>query len=108
MLNLFGWDVGLDTLGVLVLGLGAAVIAIVSYFIGEVKAWWEPVLVAVAAFIGGYLGSEAFGGMSTWGPQFEGLYIWPALIGGVVLGALTDVVIRFATGGSYVHEAQPI
>jgi hypothetical protein len=108
MLELYGWEVGMSTLAVLVLGLGAAVIGIVSFLIGEVKAWWEPVLVAVGAFIGGYVASEAFGTASTWGMEFEGLFLWPALIGAVVVGGVIDAITRFATGGTYISHPEPI
>lgn len=108
MLELYGWEVGMSALAVLVLALGAAVIGIISYLIGEVKAWWEPVLVAVGAFIGGYLASEAFGTASTWGTEFEGLFLWPALIGAVVVGGVIDAITRYATGGAYVSHPQPI
>jgi hypothetical protein len=108
MLELYGWDVGMSALAVFVLALGAAAIGIVSLVIGEVKAWWEPVLVAIAAFIGGYIGSEALGTVSTRGTEFEGLYVWPALIGAVVLGGAMDVITRYLSGGSYVSHPQPI
>lgn len=108
MLELYGWDVGMSALAVLVLALGAAVIGIISYLIGEVRAWWEPFLVAVGAFIGGYLGSEALGTASTWGTEFEGLYIWPALLGAIVIGAAVDVITRSVTGGTYVSHPKPI
>jgi hypothetical protein len=34
-------------------------------------------------------------------PVWEGVALLPALAGGVVLGVIADVVVRFATGGSY-------
>lgn len=108
MLDLLGWDVGMSTLAAFLLVLGAVLIGVVSYLIGEVKTGWEPVLVAIAALVGGYIGSEALGTASTWGYEFEGLYVWPALIGAVVLGAAADLVTRYLTGGTYVQHAQPI
>ena len=105
---LFGWEAGMSELAALLLLLGAALIGIVSYLIGDVKAWWQPVLVAIAAFIGGYIGSESLGTASTWGYAFEELNVWPAVIGAVLLGAVTDAIIRFFTGGAYVHHAQPV
>ncbi len=104
MLELYGWDVGMSTLAVVLLIAGAVVIGGASYFIGDVTAGFEGILTGLAALVGGYLGSEAFGTLSTWGPADEGLYIVPAVLGGIVLGGLVDAITRFATEGSYVHQ----
>jgi uncharacterized membrane protein YeaQ/YmgE (transglycosylase-associated protein family) len=108
MLDLFGWDVGMSTFAAIMLVVGALAIGVVAHYIGEVTIGYEWAIVAVAALVGGYVGSEAFGTLSTWGVEFEGLFILPALIGGVVLGAAVDAITRFATSGSYVHEPRPI
>lgn len=108
MLELFNWDVGMSAYAAILLVAGAILIGVVSHFVGDVTTGWEGPIVAVAALIGGYLGSEAFGAFSTWGYAFEGLYVLPAVIGGVVLGAVTDAVVRFTTEGSYVHHARPV
>ena len=104
MLDLMGWDVGMSTLAAVLLVGGAVIIGIASYFIGEVRAGYEGFTTGVAALVGGYLGSEAFGTLSTWGPEFEGLYILPALIGGIVLGGIVDAVVRVGTKGTYTIE----
>jgi hypothetical protein len=108
MLELFGWDVGMSTLAAIMLVVGAVVIGGIAQFVGDVTVGWESAVTGVAALIGGYLGSEALAGASTWGPVFEGLYIAPAIIGAIVLGAAVDAVLRFGTEGSYLHHAQPI
>ena len=108
MLDLFGWDVGMSTLAAFLLIGGAAVIGIASYFIGEVRAWYEGAITGLAALVGGYLGSEALGSASTWGWEIQGLYVVPALIGAVVVGGIVDVIVRYLTGGSYTYEPRPI
>lgn len=108
MLDLFGWDVGMSGLAVLILVVGALLIGGVSQFIGEPRIGYEWLFSAAAVLVGGWLGSEAFGTASTWGPVFEGLYIVPALIGGVILGVVVDVIVRYVSGGSYTHEPRPI
>lgn len=108
MLDLFGWNVGMSALAAMLLVLGALILGIVPQFIGEATIGYEWVFTAVALAVGGWLGSEALGALSTWGPAFEGLYVLPALIGGVVLGALVDAVTRYVSGGTYVHEPRPI
>ena len=46
--------------------------------------------------------------MSTWGPEIDGFFVLPALIGAVIVGGVVDVVVRMTTAGSYVHQARPI
>ena len=108
MLDLFGWDVGMSAYAATLLAAGAILFGVAAQYIGDVTTGWEGPTAAVAALIGGYIGSEALGTLTTWGYAFEGLYVVPALIGGVVLGFVVDAVVRFSTNGSYVHHARPI
>jgi uncharacterized membrane protein YeaQ/YmgE (transglycosylase-associated protein family) len=107
MLDLFGWDVGMSTVAAGILLVGALVIGGITQIVGETRRFhWLPV--AAGAFLGGYLGSEAFGSLSTWGPAFEGLYIVPALIGAAVLGAIVDGLTRYAADETYTAEPRPV
>jgi uncharacterized membrane protein YeaQ/YmgE (transglycosylase-associated protein family) len=108
MLELVGWNVGMSAFAAILLVAGAIIIGAIAHFIGEVRTGWEGPIVAVAALIGGYVGSEALGAFSTWGYAFEGLYVLPALIGAVVVGVAVDAIVRYLTHGSYVHSARPI
>ena len=108
MLDLLGWDVGMSTVAALLLVLGALLIGVVSQYIGDVTVGYEWAGTGVAALIGGYLGSEAFGTAGTWGPVFEGLYVVPAIIGALIGGFVIDAILRYSTQGSYVHHARPI
>jgi hypothetical protein len=108
MLDLFGWDVGMSTLAAVLLVVGALLIGGVSQFVGEPRIGYEWLLTAAGVLVGGWLGSEAFGTASTWGPEFEGLFVLPAIIGGLILGAVVDVVVRYLSGGTYTHEPRPI
>ena len=87
MLELVGWDVGMSTVAALLLILGALLIGIVSQYIGDVTVGYEWAVTGAGALIGGYLGSEAFGTASTWGPEFQGLYVLPAIIGALISNA---------------------
>ena len=108
MLELVGWDVGMSTVAALLLILGALLIGIVSQYIGDVTVGYEWAVTGAGALIGGYLGSEAFGTASTWGPEFQGLYVLPAIIGALIVGFVVDAILRYSTEGSYVHHPQPI
>jgi uncharacterized membrane protein YeaQ/YmgE (transglycosylase-associated protein family) len=107
MLELFGWNVGMSLGAALVLVVGAAVIGVIAEYVGRVGIGYEWIFAVVGALVGGWLGSEAFGTLSTWGPVFDGMYILPALIGGLILSGLVDVAVRLFTGGSYL-EPRPI
>lgn len=108
MLDLFGWDVGMSTLAAVLLVGGAVVIGIASYFIGEVRVGYEGFTTGLAALVGGYLGSEAFGTLSTWGWEIEGLFVLPAVIGAIVVGGIVDAAVRGMTQGTYRIETRPI
>jgi uncharacterized membrane protein YeaQ/YmgE (transglycosylase-associated protein family) len=108
MFEPFGWNVGMSVFAALLLVLGALLIGVIAQYIGDVRVGWEWAATAFAALVGGYLASEAFGGLSTWGPAIDGFYLVPALIGAVVVGGVVDVLTRMTTDGSYVHAARPI
>jgi uncharacterized membrane protein YeaQ/YmgE (transglycosylase-associated protein family) len=108
VLELIGWDVGMSLLAAMLLVVGALIIGVIPQFIGDVTVGWEWAATAVAALVGGWLGSEALGTLSTWGPVYEGLYILPAIIGALIFGVAMDAVLRYVTRGSYVHSARPI
>jgi uncharacterized membrane protein YeaQ/YmgE (transglycosylase-associated protein family) len=107
MLDLFGWNVGMTGVAALMLVLGALILGAIAQIIGRVVVGYEWIFTALAALVGGWIGSEALGTLSTWGPVFDDLYILPALIGGIVLGGLVDVIVRRSTGGAY-FEPRPI
>jgi uncharacterized membrane protein YeaQ/YmgE (transglycosylase-associated protein family) len=104
----FGWDIGMTTLAAVLLVTGAVIFGVVTQFIGDVRSGYQWIGTSLAALVGGWLGSEAFGSLSTWGPEFEGLYVVPAIIGGLAFGLVVDALLRYTTHGSYVHHAQPI
>jgi uncharacterized membrane protein YeaQ/YmgE (transglycosylase-associated protein family) len=108
MLELFDWNVGMSGIAVILLIAGALVLGALPLFVGETKTGYEWLVSAAAVLVGGWLGSEAFGSLSTFGPAFDGLYLVTALIGGIVLGVIVDAAIRYATGGSYTHAPRPV
>jgi hypothetical protein len=108
MLELINWNVGMTAWAVIVLIAGAVVIGLVLQYVGDVTNGYEWSIAGLGAIVGGWLGSEALGSLSTWGPEWEGMFVLPALIGAVIVGFVVDLVVRYATGGSLVHHPRPI
>ena len=108
MLEIGSWNVGMSAFAAILLVAGAVLIGAIPQFIGEPRLAIEWIFPMLGLLVGGWIGSEALGALSTWGFQFEGLYVLPALIVGVIVGAVVDVIVRYVTGGTYVHEPRPI
>lgn len=108
MLDLLGWDVGMSLLAAGLLVAGAVVIGGIAQITGAVTNGYQWLVVGLAALVGGYVGSEALAGLSTWGLEFEGLFVLPAIIGAVVVGGVVDAIVRYSTSGSYLPEPRPI
>jgi uncharacterized membrane protein YeaQ/YmgE (transglycosylase-associated protein family) len=102
MLDLFGWNPGMTLIAAIVLVLGALAVGAIAQYIGRVTFGYEWIIAAAGAVVGGWLGSEAFGTLSTWGPVFDGLYLLPALIGAIVVGGTVDALTRISSGGTYL------
>lgn len=107
MIEILGVQIGMTWLGLSALVIGAVVLGLVGQFFGSVRTRFEWVPDAIAAFLGAYIGSELLGSVSTNGPEWEGVFIGPALIGAVVLSVIVDAVVRWGTGGSFTSRAHP-
>ena len=108
MIGILGFEIGMTWLGLAVLAIGAIVLGLVGQLLGSVRTRYEWLPDAVAAFLGGFIASESLGSLSTWGPEWEGVFLAPALIGAVVVALVVDAVIRWGTGGSYTGHARPV
>lgn len=87
--------------GWLLLILGAVVFGVVAQFIGEANTGYEWLVDGIAAAFGAIIASEFIVGLQAFAPVWDGLALVPALVGGVVLGGIVELVTRFATGGTY-------
>jgi hypothetical protein len=89
------------------MGIGAfAIVVVVALILGVLvqmylspKSGYEWLIVGVGASAGAWLASEItwtqwFSGLTNLGPQFDGLLIIPAVIGGLVLGAVVEALAR--------------
>lgn len=83
------------TIVILALVAGFAVQYFVKRPIGN-----EWLIVALAGAFGAYFFSETivsstlFEGFKSWGPQWDGMFVVPAVIGGVLLALIADLGVR--------------
>lgn len=87
----------MDTLGIAILVVAALVVGWLYRYVGENQEGWGWLITAIGAGLGGFVGSEALGGASTWGPEAGGMILLPALIGAAVVGGIVEWVVRVAT-----------
>jgi uncharacterized membrane protein YeaQ/YmgE (transglycosylase-associated protein family) len=80
--------------GWIILISGAVLIGLALQFVPKARTMFDWLIAGVAAFVGGYISSELLGDFSTWGPQVQGLYLAPALIGAVILAVAVDSLER--------------
>lgn len=107
MIEILGFEISMTWLGMAMLALGAVVLGLIGQYIGTVQTRFEWLPDAVAAFLGGFIASESLGSLSTWGPEWEGVFLAPALIGAIVVTLVVDAVVRWGTGGSFTGHARP-
>ena len=89
----------MDGGGILALAVSAIVLGVLFQYLGQYvgeKAHYRYQWVAdgIGALFGGYAASELIGPAGSWGPEFGGLFLIPALVGGLVVGALVELVLR--------------
>lgn len=80
--------------GFIILLVGALLLGILHRAMHRTAPISEWLAIAVAAAVGGFIGSEWLGVASTWGPQVNGLYLVPALIAGIIVSAVAEQLIR--------------
>ena len=92
--------------GWVVVILASIVFGVVAQYIGDARTGFEWFIDALAFGIGAVVGSELFVGMRAFEPVYDGLALVPALVGGLILGGVVEVITRFLTGGHY--RGQPM
>jgi len=85
----------------LVLIAGALLFGVIAQFVGETRTGFEWLVDGVAAAIGALIGSEWIIATRTYEPVWDGLALVPAIIGGLALGIVVELVTRYLTGGRY-------
>jgi len=97
--------ISLGVLGWIAVIVGALIFGVVAQLIGETRTGYEWLVDAIGAGIGAIVASEFIVAWQSWGPMFDGLAIVPALIGGLVVGVVVELVTRYLTGGRYAPVA---
>jgi uncharacterized membrane protein YeaQ/YmgE (transglycosylase-associated protein family) len=95
----FAITLGLGGLTVLI--VGALVFGVIAQYVGETRTGYEWLGDAIAFGIGAVVASELIVVWRTIEPVYDGLALVPALIGGLVLGIVVELVTRYMTGGRY-------
>jgi uncharacterized membrane protein YeaQ/YmgE (transglycosylase-associated protein family) len=86
----------------------ALIFGIVAQYIGETHTGYEWLVDAVAFFAGALIASEFVTAWRTIEPVWDQMALVPALLGGLVLGIVVELVTRFATGGRYTMHHGPM
>lgn len=97
------------------MGMGAAVLVVlasvafglIAQYIGETRTGYEWLVDAIAFGIGAVIASEFIVDFRALQPVWDELALGPALIGGLVLGIVVELVTRLSTGGSYTTHHRP-
>ncbi len=84
--------------GVIILLVGALLVGIALQAILRAENDYAWLYTAIGAFLGGFVASEFLGPVSTWGWEVNGLFVFPALIGAVVVGGIVELVTRATSG----------
>ena len=87
--------------GWLLLSVGAIVFGVSAQSIGRAQTGVEWLVGAIAAGIGALVASEFIVAWRTLEPVGDGLALLPALVGGLVVGTVVEVVTRRLTGGTF-------
>jgi hypothetical protein len=99
------------TLGIggwLVLVAGALLFGVIAQFVGETRTGYEWLVDGIAVALGAVIASEFIISLRTFQPVWDGLAIVPALIGGIALGLVVEIVTRYSTGGRYTTRPMAV
>ena len=88
----FSFNLGF--LGLTVLIVGSVVVGVVYHLIGSPTFNYEWIASSIGGFVGGFVASEWIIGFREFAPVYDGLAIVPALLGGLVVGAVVAASAR--------------
>jgi hypothetical protein len=99
----FTFSIGLW--GTIALLVGAVVVGVGIYLVGQAQSSFEWLFTSVGAVIGAFVTSEFIVGLRGFEPVFDGLALVPALVGGLVVGAFVGLATRFVTSEPAYHTS---
>lgn len=86
---------------------GALIVGAVAQWLMPARMPFRWVVTALAAFVGAVVTSELL--FSGYTPEFEGMAVWPTIIGGLLVAIVVDVIAQYYAGrqstghGAAVH-----
>jgi uncharacterized membrane protein YeaQ/YmgE (transglycosylase-associated protein family) len=94
--------------GWVVVLVAALVFGVAAQVIGETRTGYEWLVDGIAFALGAIIASEFVIEWRAIEPVWDGLALLPAVIGGVVLGVIVEIIVRYGTGGRYLtHRPTP-
>jgi uncharacterized membrane protein YeaQ/YmgE (transglycosylase-associated protein family) len=93
--------IALGVAGWIILIGGAIVFGVVAQLIGQPRSGYEWLADGLAAGIGALVASELIVAFRTFGPVYDGLALVPAVLGGLLVGAVVGVAVRYLATGTY-------
>ncbi|HUZ00224.1 MAG TPA: hypothetical protein VMU89_07725 [Thermomicrobiaceae bacterium] len=82
--------------GYVILVAGAIVLGMLGQALRG-RVGYEGILTAIGAGLGGFVASEYhLFGLGQWGYTYDGLAVFPALIGAIIVAVVVEAVIYFA------------
>jgi uncharacterized membrane protein YeaQ/YmgE (transglycosylase-associated protein family) len=62
--------------------------------VGTPRFSYDWVIAAVGAGIGAFVAGRYLGVVTSWGPQYDGMYLLPAALGAIIVTAAVEAVVR--------------
>lgn len=87
--------------------VAALVFGVAAQLIGETRTGYEWLVDGIAFGLGAVVASEFIVSWRAIDPVVEGLALIPAVIGGLVLGLIVEIITRYLTGGRYTTHQRP-
>lgn len=91
--------------GAALLVLGALAFGVIAQFLGAPGTAYLWLVDGIAAGVAALVASEFVVGWRAIDPVTDGLAVLPALIAGLIVGAVADVITRWTMGGHYTGRA---